>query len=156
MVKTRASNGVDVMKIDLRVATPDDKEILADLRLSAMKDSLNNIGRFDPKRARDRFLQTFVSKSTQKIYLDGVLVGFYVLKKIEDHLSLDHLYCMPKFQNLGIGGYILESIIDSSRRNNLPIRLGALKKSRSNDFYIKHGFINTHETEWDIYYEFSH
>ena len=37
----------------------------------------------------------------------------------------------------------------------LPIRLGALKQSESNNFYKNRGFVLTHQEEWDNYYEFS-
>ena len=32
------------------------------------------------------------------------------------------------------------------------IRFGALKVSRSNGFYLSHGFVKTHEEEFDNYY----
>jgi GNAT superfamily N-acetyltransferase len=144
------------MNYEIQPATEEDKESLAELRISAMKESLEYVGRFDPIRARNRFLETFCCADTKKISISGEIVGFYVVKNNEDHVYLDHLYFYPKYQNLGLGGSVLATIKNYAQLKNKPIRLGALRKSRSNDFYKKHGFSFTHEEEWDIYYEFTH
>ncbi len=41
--------------IALTTAKPEDFEALAALRIEAMRESLERIGRFDPARARERF-----------------------------------------------------------------------------------------------------
>ena len=41
--------------------------VLAELRVKAMKPSLQNIGRFDEDRVRNRVLETFNALETQKI-----------------------------------------------------------------------------------------
>ncbi len=133
-----------------------EKESLAELRIAAMKESLENIGRFDPETARNRFLGSFIEDDTKKVLIDGDLVGFYVVHKKTDHIHLDHLYFFPEHQGQGLGAKVLTLIKEQALKEGLPIRLGALRGSRSNDFYKKHGFIYTHEEEWDLYYEFTH
>ena len=71
----------------------------------------------------------------------------------DDHLYLKHFYLHPDFQSQGLGGRVISSIKRQAAASGLPIRLGALRNSRSNNFYQKHGFTYTHEEEWDIYYE---
>ena len=129
-------------------------ELLADLRIAAMKESLVAIGRFEPQRARGRFMETFCPGLTKKILVDGVLAGFYVVTPKEDCLYLDHLYIHPDCQGGNIGGSVLQRIIRLAESQCLPVRLGALRSSRSNNFYQSHGFVKTHEDEWDIYYEY--
>lgn len=131
-----------------------DKEALADLRIDAMKESLIAIGRFDPERARSRFLDKFSITDTKKIICENELLGFYEIKNKTDHLYLNHLYIKPSFQNSGLGSKILSNIKSIASNKELSIRLGALRGSKSNDFYKNHGFVYTHEEEWDIYYEF--
>lgn len=131
-----------------------EKEALAQLRISAMRESLEAIGRFDPVRARGRFIDSFDRGSTRKIVIDGRIVGFYALKDIGDHLYLDHLYIHPDSQGHGLGASVLASILSLAQRRKLPLRLGALRGSRSNRFYLSHGFVQTGESEWDIYYEY--
>lgn len=85
--------------------------------------------------------------------IEGELAGFYVLKDKGDHLHLDHLYVHPKYQGNGIGSSVLATIIMKAKDRRLPLRLGALRGSRSNEIYKARGFVRTHEGEWDIYYD---
>ena len=142
------------MKIEL--STKDDGEDLAELRVLAMKESLEAIGRFDPDRAKKRFLDGFKPEITEKVYLSETLVGFFVLRDKNDHLYLDHLYITPSFQGSKIGSKIITIIKHRAKTAGKPLRLGALKGSRSNDFYTAHGFEKTHEEEYDNYYQFIH
>ena len=133
----------------------DDAYALAELRAKAMKPGLQKVGRFDEQRVRSRFLDSFVPADTKKILANDVLCGFFVVKHNPDHLYLDHLYVDPDYQNQGIGAAVLKHVMRLSEQMNLPIRLGALKKSRANEFYKQHGFVRTHEDAYDIYYELS-
>ncbi|MCV2402467.1 GNAT family N-acetyltransferase [Marinomonas sp. C2222] len=139
------------MKVE--IAKGDDGLALAELRVLAMRESLESIGRFDPKRARERFLSSFQSSNTHKVIDGEKLVAFYVIENHKDHLFLDHLYVHPSYQGKRVGSEILLSIIDMGVSEKKAIRLGALKGSRSNNFYMAHGFVKTHEEEFDNYYE---
>ena len=132
-----------------------DGNLLAEVRALAMKPSLLKLGRYDESRVRNRFLDNFVPDSTFKIMDSNDLLGFYVVLIREDHHYLDHLYIKPEHQNKNLGKTVLNRVIKNAQKDNLPLRLGALKGSRSNDFYIKNDFIKTHEDESDIYYEYS-
>ena len=57
-----------------------DAEDLASLRVEAMRESLERIGRFDPVRARQRFLSSFLAEHTRAIVLEGQTVGFFVVR----------------------------------------------------------------------------
>ena len=74
---------------------------------------------------------------------------------LKQFLSKYHLYFYPGFQNFGLGGSLIDFFKQHANESGLPIRLGALRDSRSNEFYIKHGFVCTHEEEWNIFYEFT-
>ena len=145
------------MKIFEEVAAnSDDVERLVEIRLAAMKESLEAVGRYDPQKARARFLDGFEVCSTTKIIIDNEVVGFYVLKRQPDHMLLDHFYIKPDIQGCGFGTAVLNSIKKQAGIKKLPIRLGALKQSRSNNFYRKNGFSYTHQGEWDNYYIYHH
>ena len=144
------------MKYTVIQASDIDGPELAELRVVAMKPSLEAVGRFDPNRARERFISGFSSLSTWKILINNQTVGFYTYELKEDHIWLSHLYLHPERQNLGVGGRVLDQIKSMAAKHNCPVRLGALKQSRSNDFYIKHGFKRTHDEEWDIYLSLIH
>ncbi|MEC8011660.1 MAG: GNAT family N-acetyltransferase [Pseudomonadota bacterium] len=137
----------------LQEAVQSDADVLAGLRERAMRPSLEAVGRYDPLRVRTRFLDGFNPKATFKILIEGRLAGFYVLLTKSDHLYLDHLYIDPEFQSFQLGGQLIEKIKHQAKEVNLPLRLQALKQSRANGFYVKHGFVKTHETEFDLHYE---
>ena len=144
------------MQIKYQKANELDGEILAEIRVRAMKPSLEAIGRFDPTRARDRFLESYSYPDTTKIYLDTSMVGFYSVNKKSDHLYLSHLYVLPEYQGHGIGGEVLNRVKALAETSCHVVRLGALRGSTANHFYISNGFKFTHEEEWDLYYEWKY
>jgi GNAT superfamily N-acetyltransferase len=129
----------------------DFEELLA-LRIAAMRESLERVGRFNPERARERLRHSFHPEHSQFIAMDGEKVGFYTLRPIEMSLKLDHLYVHPNCQSRGVGSFVMRKLLSEADTQRLPIQLGALRESRSNEFYQRHGFVKTHEDEWDIYY----
>ncbi|WP_282608667.1 GNAT family N-acetyltransferase [Pelagibius sp. Alg239-R121] len=143
--------------MELRVVptTDEDGETLAALRVAAMRESLEALGRFEPERARTRFLNSFDPRSTFRVLSDSVLIGFYVLRDRDDYLWLDHLYVAVEQHGLGAGSQIIEIVKNIARERKKPLRLGALKESRANAFYLRHDFIEQERKEWDIYYEWA-
>jgi len=143
---------MDSPDIALVAAHEDDAEELVALRIAAMRDSLMRIGRFDPQRARARFLSGYSPAHTRHIALAGRRVGFVVVKPEPNALLLDHLYIHPDSQGRGLGAMVLAHIIDEARAQGLPLRVGALRDSDSNRFYLRHGFKLVAQEEFDNYY----
>ena len=114
-------------------------EGLVAIRIEAMRESLERLGRFDPDRARERFLSGFDASSTRRIEVSGDLVGFVVVKDHQSELLLDHLYVIPSAQGSGIGTKFFTQIFREADEVGLPIKVGALRESASNRFYIRHG-----------------
>lgn len=129
-----------------------DAETLVAIRIAAMRDSLERIGRFDPQRARDRFLASFDPALCRFIEANGARAGFYAVRPNADHWLLDHLYIVPAHQGKGIGAAVLREIFARADAQRITVRVGALRGSASNRFYERHGFVRTDEAEWDIYY----
>ncbi|MBV7563874.1 GNAT family N-acetyltransferase [Pseudomonas sp. sia0905] len=136
----------------LRPAASSDFEALLHIRIEAMRESLQRIGRFDPARARQRFRDGFDPTCTRRIEVAGELTGFVVFKPSAEDLLLDHLYLLPKVQGAGIGGEVLACLFEEADALRLPIRVGALKESASNRFYLRHGFQFVESGEFDNYY----
>lgn len=139
-------------EIETRAVADSDFEALAELRVAAMRESLERVGRFDRERARERLRSTFVPEHTHFIVCRGQPVGFYTLRPETDGLRLDHFYIHPDHQNRGIGGAMLKAILAQADSARVAVRVGALKESASNRFYQRYGFIRESEGEWDIYY----
>ena len=127
-------------------------EAFVALRIEAMRESLERIGRFDPARARERFLSGFSPEHARHIEVHGARAGFVVVKPHEEGLLLDHLYIAPQFQNQGIGSAVLSLVFAEADAKAFPLRVGALRDSNANHFYIRHGFMPVEQGEWDNYY----
>ena len=131
---------------------PSDFEALAAIRIEAMRESLERIGRFDPVRARERFRSGFTPEYTRHILVDGERVGFVAIKPQGDTLLLDHLHVQPGSQGRGVGAAVLTQIFAEADAGKLPVRVGALRDSDSNRFYARHGFQLVERGEFDNYY----
>ena len=84
--------------------------------------------------------------------VEGKRVGFLVLKRLSHALRLDHLYIDPPAQRRGIGSAVLRWVCAPAVAELLPVELVALKGSDANRFYLRHGFVEVGEGEWDIDY----
>lgn len=138
--------------VSLQPVSEEESEELVRLRIDAMRESLERIGRFDATRARQRFLVGFVPEFTSHILLERERVGFVAIKPTSEELILEHLYVRSDCQGRGIGSAVLKILFAQADGKNLPIRVGALRGSDSNRFYVRHGFVPVGEAEWDIYY----
>ena len=139
-------------KLVLTPTAQEDAESLVVLRIAAMQKSLERIGRFSPERARSRFLESFQPEHTRHIVVNGQRVGFVAVRPNQEGLYLDHIYIHPDFQNQGLGSKTMSIILDEADHANKSIKVGALKESASNRFYLAHGFELVEEGEWDNYY----
>ena len=139
-------------RVVLTSVEPGDAEALVALRIAAMRESLERIGRFDPVRARERFLSGFSPEHTRHIEAEGQRVGFVVVKLQPECVLLDHLYIHPSSQGQSIGATVLARVIEEADSLRLPVRVGALRDSASNRFYKRHGFRLVEQSEFDNYY----
>ncbi|WP_254698290.1 GNAT family N-acetyltransferase [Sagittula sp. P11] len=128
------------MPCRFRPATGAEADTLADIRVAAMRPSLEAIGRFSPERARERFLKGFDPADTTVIECGEEIAGFFVVRRRKDHLYLDHLYVTPSRQGRGLGWRVVSDLQARASAEGLPIRLMALNGSPANEFYKRCGF----------------
>lgn len=139
-------------RITFSGVTATDFDELVALRIAAMRDSLERVGRFDPERARERLRNSFYPEHTDFVVLDGQRIGFYTFRPAGDGFHLDHLYIHPASQSCGVGSHVIRHLLSRSDALRMPVHLGALRESPSNRFYQRHGFVPTAEDDWDIHY----
>lgn len=138
-------------KIDFGEVVEEDFEELVIFRIQAMRESLERANRFDANRVRERLRSNFNPRHTKWILLRGIKVGFFAAS-FKDAIHLEHLYVLPEFQSKGIGRHVLEALFLEADARQALITVGALRESRSNDFYKKNGFELTKSAEFDNYY----
>lgn len=129
------------------VADADFEAMLA-LRIEALRESLARLGRFNPEVARARLRAQFRPEWMRHLVVDGERVGYFTVEPREGDLRLHHLYLTPAAQGQGIGAWVLDQV----KAQGLPISLAALRESRANDFYRRHGFQVVEAQDFDIEY----
>lgn len=140
------------MRLSEQAVVDGDFEALAALRLQAMRDSLQALGRYDPVRSRERLLAGFRAELARHILVDERRVGFYLLDTGSAAWRLQHLYLLPEACGQGIGARVMAGLCERARRAGASLTLSALKGSSSNHFYLAQGFVPIGASEWDIDY----
>ena len=140
----------------LRPVAAVDFDNMVTLRIEALRPSLERLGRFDPVRARERLAAGFKPEHMQHMVLAGERIGFITLRPDADvvppALHLDHLYIRPACQGQGIGTWALDWAKAQAVGKGCDITLSALKYSDANRFYLRHGFVQVSESEFDLDY----
>ena len=136
----------------LQPAAAADFEALLALRIRAMQPSLQALGRFDPARARERFLSTFAAEHMHHIVRAGQRVGCVSLRPKPNALRMDHLYIEPSAQNQGVGAWVMDWAQSLADLRQVPLELAALQGSDANRFYQRHGFVEVGRSDFDIEY----
>ena len=134
------------------IVVPNDFDAMVALRIDALRESLERLGRFDPNRARERLASGFAPKYMQHIELEGQRVGFMTLRPDAEVFKLDHLYVLLSMQSRGIGDWALQHAKAQATAKQCDITLSALQQSDANRFYLRHGFVKIGESEFDIDY----
>ncbi|MEY8689355.1 MAG: GNAT family N-acetyltransferase [Leptothrix sp. (in: b-proteobacteria)] len=143
---------VPVQELRLDRADEGDFEALLALRLAAMRDGLERLGRFDPARVRERLGRSFSPVNTRHIVWRGQRVGFMAVTRGESLWRLDHLYVDPAMAGMGIGTWALEQVLAEADAEQVAVALTALKRSDAIRFYERHGFRCIGENDWDVHY----
>ncbi|MDP2371882.1 GNAT family N-acetyltransferase [Rhodoferax sp.] len=143
----------------LAAVTADDFEAMLAIRIDALRESLERLGRFDPARARERLAAGFAPEYMRHIVIDGERVGFITLRPQPDSapavLQIDHLYIRPQHQGRQIGAWALDWAKAQAAALGCDITLSALKQSAANRFYLRHGFVQITESDFDVGYRWT-
>lgn len=140
----------------LEPARAEDFEALLALRMRAMRPSLEQLGRFDLARGRERLAESFEPAHSWHIVRDDAAgrqrVGFVIFKHLSHAFVLKGFYIDVSESGRGLGSRVLAHLCALADQAQLPIELTALKGSAANRLYLRHGFIAIGEGEWDIDY----
>jgi GNAT superfamily N-acetyltransferase len=142
------------MPLTFAPATEADFERLLALRMTALRESLERVGRFHPERGRRRFRAEFSTDHTRLIHDDGAFAGCVtVVDEADGSTWIKTLYIDPAAQGRGVGARAMAAILADTDARRRPVRLSVLVGSDANRFYTRLGFTETHRDAIDIYYE---
>ncbi|WP_333739158.1 GNAT family N-acetyltransferase [Streptomyces sp. IBSBF 2806] len=137
--------------LEIRAATAEDVEPVAEVRAVAMRADLERLGRYDEHRVRQRLRDAFVPAHTWIVELDGVLAGCVALRPGDDAHWLEHFYLAPRAQGRGIGTAVLREVVESADRAGRRLRLDVLRGSAARRLYERHDFTLDHEDAVDVF-----
>jgi GNAT superfamily N-acetyltransferase len=127
--------------ISLRPATSDDAAFALHVTEACMRVYAERAwGRWDAEMAKADFDPAF----DEVIQLAGRDIGLIGVERRPDGWFLDKLYLLPAYQNQGIGGHLLQRLIDAASAAEVVLRLTVLDVNPARCFYERHGFIVTH------------
>lgn len=125
---------------------------MAELRAIVMRPDLERLGRFDPVRVRQRFLDAFAPQHTRVIVVDGEDVGLIAVRVELDAVWIEHFYLAPDWQGRGLGSAVLADVlVESSAAYERPFRLNVLQGSPARRLYERHGFVLESEDAVDVF-----
>lgn len=135
---------------ELRPSTTADAAWIAELRAVVLRDDLERLGRYDPVRVRQRFLEAFDTATTSVIVVDEADAGS-IARRPDDEgaLWIEHFYLDPERQGHGIGGAVLEHVLGDAPAQTF--RLNVLQGSPALRLYLRAGFIVDSEDAVDIF-----
>lgn len=135
-------------------ATPDDLARLTDLRLAAMRESLERIDRFREERARAWMARTYRPADTRLLLADGDLAGCVAFYEVEPGvMGLEHFYIYPRHQGRGLGSAVLAELLAEADAQHAAVRLTVVRESDVIRLYERNGFVVTGRDDIDVYYE---
>jgi GNAT superfamily N-acetyltransferase len=139
-------------RLSFEPVVAEDFEALAALREAALRESLERLGLFSQERSRERLRSNFRPEFMRHIVCGHKRVGLLTLWPDGDALKLQHLYLAPGSQGYGIGAWVMEQVKAEARAQGRDIKLEALPQSDANRFYLRHGFVQVGQEEFDIFY----
>lgn len=104
--------------------------------------------------AQKNYFKSFIEKvydNTYIIQLNGKDIGFYNLEYKDDYVEIGNICILPKFQNYGIGTFILNKII--SENSDKKIKLQYFKSNPVGELYSKLGFKKIGESDFHFHME---
>ena len=135
----------------LRPAVAADADWMVDLRVEVMRADLERLGRWNPARARERFLDAFVPAHTSVIGVDGAEVGLIAVRPERDAIWIEHFYLAESTRGRGLGSAVLGQVL-ASHAGARPFRLNVLVGSPARRLYERHGFrFDWQDDDIDVY-----
>jgi GNAT superfamily N-acetyltransferase len=127
--------------ISLRPATPADSEFAYEVACKSIRPyAEQTFGIWDEARVRQT-LAASISAGTAKIIEAGVdPAGLLCVQEREDHIQLDQLFLLPKYQRNGIGTALVREILSRARQRHVPVRLRVLRVNPAKRLYERLGF----------------
>jgi GNAT superfamily N-acetyltransferase len=116
-----------------------------------MRPDLERLGRYDEHHVRQRLRDAYAPQHTSVIVVDGVFAGSIAVRPAEDGRWLEHFYLAPELQGRGLGSAVLQTVLQDSDADGVPVRLNVLQGSPAQRLYERHGFAVESQDPVDVF-----
>jgi ribosomal protein S18 acetylase RimI-like enzyme len=119
----------DFKVIKRRKAKKDDFDFIYNLKKKTLKPYIKEIWGWDEKWQRKYFSDHFNSKELEIIQFLDKDIGCISLKETDESLEISLIEILPKYQNQGIGTFLIRNIIKESKNKNKSLYIQVLKSN---------------------------
>lgn len=140
--------------VSLRPAQPIDAPLFYDVIALTMRDYIvATWGEWDEGRVREESKANASSPNAQVVLVEANPAGVLTVERHPDHLQLEQLYLLPRYQGLGVGTQLVREVLAQTQATSLPLRLRVLAVNPARRFYERLGFVATEITRERVYME---
>jgi ribosomal protein S18 acetylase RimI-like enzyme len=132
--------------LQLRPATPDDREFLWRLHRETMRVYVDRTWGWDHGWQRAHFDENFDAAPLRIVEHGTRMIGCIAVQRSDDEIFLASIEIAPEFQNQGIGTRLIGDVLDEADRLRLAVRLRVLRVNPARGLYERLGFQSTAET----------
>jgi ribosomal protein S18 acetylase RimI-like enzyme len=133
---------VSAPRYSFRAATPDDEDFLFELHRLAMGPVITELWGWDEQLQRE-FHQKWFGRprlDPMRIVVTQKPVGVLDVERRPDEVYLARIELLPAWQGRGLGGAIVQEVLDGSSRLGLPVTLHVFETNRARGLYERLGF----------------
>ncbi len=125
-------------------------EFLVHARKESFDYLINRVwGGWDEELQRKILVEDTQNKQPDIIFYKNQPIGSYCLTKVEDCYHFENFFILPKYQNKGIGAFVLKKVLETTDKERLPVRLVYWNFNLAGSLYKKMGFETTGRQEFE-------
>jgi len=138
------------MDFQLRPAAGDDLELLWRIQREALGAYVEAVFGTSEAEQRAFFDAHFDWRDYQIICVGVEDAGFLMWKERGAHVYLANIALLPRFQRRRVGAGVVAHVVERAEALGLPVRLQVLHGNPARNFYARHGFEETGQTQTHV------
>ncbi|MEQ1705321.1 MAG: GNAT family N-acetyltransferase [Rickettsiales bacterium] len=144
------------MSIDIIKATEKDRCFFRVAHHVAYREIIESMFNWN-EQEQDKYADNdFDERNPHIILYDKIPAGVIGWQDKPDYIWFGPIFILPKYQNQGIGSYLVRKFIDKANSQNLTLRLQTLlRNERAKKLYDKLGFktVSSDDIHWQMEYK---
>ena len=127
-------------KLMLRTAKENDESFVNELTRRVMREYVEETWESEKEQERYYALNEFCRSTTQIIQFKGIDVGRISVTRTKERFVIDGIHILAEFQGKGIGGRVMQMVLDEANEAGVSVELKLLKNNPSKKLYERLGF----------------